>query len=50
MQMIFHILVNQKMKLKNYKKGDEIEVKVLEIKPKDQRIKFGVKQLEVRSI
>ena len=27
-------------------KGDEIEVKVLEIKPKEQRIKFGVKQLK----
>ena len=32
--------------IKKYKKGDEIEVKVLEIKPKDLRIKFGVKQLQ----
>tara|TARA_B100000700_G_scaffold314234_1_gene400508 strand:- start:2434 stop:4161 length:1728 start_codon:yes stop_codon:yes gene_type:complete len=32
--------------IKNYKKGDEIEVKVLEIKAKDQKIKFGVKQLQ----
>ncbi len=32
--------------VKKFQKGDEIEVKVLEIKPKDQRIKFGVKQLK----
>ena len=32
--------------IKKYQKGDEIEVKVLEIKAKDQRIKFGVKQLQ----
>ncbi len=32
--------------IKKYSKGDEINVKVLEIKPKDQKIKFGVKQLE----
>ncbi len=32
--------------IKKYNKGDEINVKVLEVKPKDQRIKFGVKQLE----
>ena len=32
--------------IKKYSKGDEIEVKVLEIKPKEQRIKFGVKQLQ----
>ncbi len=32
--------------IKEYNKGDEIEVKVLEIKPKEQRIKFGVKQLQ----
>ncbi len=32
--------------IKKYNKGDEIEVKVLEVKPKDQRIKFGIKQLE----
>ncbi len=32
--------------IKKYKKGDEIKVKVLEIKPKDLRIKFGVKQLQ----
>ena len=32
--------------IKKYKKGDEIEVKVLEIKPKEQKIKFGVKQLK----
>jgi len=31
--------------VKKFKKGDEIEVKVLEIKPEDQRVKFGVKQL-----
>jgi len=29
-----------------YKKGDEIEVKVIEIKSQDQKIKFGVKQLK----
>ncbi len=32
--------------IKKYNKGDEIEVKVLEIKSKDQKIKFGVKQLQ----
>ena len=32
--------------IKKYQKGDEIEVKVLEIKSKDQRIKFGAKQLQ----
>ena len=32
--------------VKKFQKGDEIEVKVLEIKPKEQRIKFGVKQLK----
>ena len=32
--------------IKKYNKGDEIEVKVLEIKPKDQKIKFGVKQIQ----
>tara|TARA_Y100000590_G_scaffold469492_1_gene657371 strand:+ start:8480 stop:10204 length:1725 start_codon:yes stop_codon:yes gene_type:complete len=32
--------------IKKYKKGDELEVKVLEIKSKDQKIKFGVKQLK----
>ena len=32
--------------IKKYNKGDEIEVKVLEIKPKEQRIKLGVKQLQ----
>ena len=32
--------------IKKYKKGDELEVKVLEIRSKDQKIKFGVKQLE----
>ena len=32
--------------IKKFNKGDEIEVKVLEVKPKDQRIKFGIKQLE----
>ena len=32
--------------IKKYKKGDELEVMVIEIKPKDQKIKFGVKQLE----
>ncbi len=31
--------------IKKYQKGDEIEVKVLEIKPKEQKIKFGLKQL-----
>ena len=31
--------------VKKYKKGDEIEVKILEVKPNEQRIKFGVKQL-----
>ena len=31
--------------VKKFKKGDEIEVKVLEIRPEDQRVKFGVKQL-----
>ena len=32
--------------VKKFQKGDEIEVKVLEVKPKEQRIKFGVKQLK----
>ena len=32
--------------IKKYNKGDEIEVKVIEVKSKDQRIKFGVKQLQ----
>ena len=32
--------------IKKYSKGDEIQVKVLEIKPKEQKIKFGVKQLQ----
>ena len=32
--------------IKKYSKGDEIDVKVLEIKPKEQKIKFGVKQLQ----
>jgi len=32
--------------IKKYKNGDEIEVVVLDIKSKDQKIKFGVKQLE----
>ena len=32
--------------MKKYSKGDEIKVKVIEIKPKDQKIKFGVKQLQ----
>ena len=32
--------------IKKYRKGDEIEVVVLDIKPKDQKIKFGRKQLE----
>tara|TARA_Y100000590_G_scaffold6038_1_gene8032 strand:+ start:4352 stop:6079 length:1728 start_codon:yes stop_codon:yes gene_type:complete len=31
--------------IKKYKKGDEIEVKVIDIKSQDQKIKFGVKQL-----
>ncbi len=31
--------------IKKYNKGDDIEVKVLDIKSKDQKIKFGVKQL-----
>ena len=32
--------------IKKYQKGDEIEAKVIEIKPKEQKIKFSVKQLE----
>tara|TARA_B100000003_G_scaffold206023_1_gene220724 strand:+ start:42 stop:1772 length:1731 start_codon:yes stop_codon:yes gene_type:complete len=32
--------------VKKYNKGDEIDVKVLEVKPQEQKIKFGVKQLE----
>ena len=32
--------------IKKYKKGDEVEVKVLEIKSQDQKIKFGMKQLK----
>ena len=32
--------------VKKFQKGDEIEVKVLEVKTKEQRIKFGVKQLK----
>ena len=44
MQMIFLILKTRD-DVKKYKKGDEIEVKILEVKPNEQRIKFGVKQL-----
>jgi len=32
--------------IKKFQKGDDLEVKVLEIKTKDQKIKFGVKQLK----
>ena len=32
--------------IKKYKKGDEIDVKLLEVKSKEQKIKFGVKQLQ----
>ena len=32
--------------IKKYKKGDELEVKVIEVKPQDQKIKFGIKQLK----
>ena len=32
--------------VKKYNKGDEVDVKVLEVKPQEQKIKFGVKQLE----
>tara|TARA_B100000579_G_scaffold289637_1_gene240429 strand:- start:1309 stop:2052 length:744 start_codon:yes stop_codon:yes gene_type:complete len=32
--------------IKKYDKGDEIEAKVIEIRVKDQKIKFGVKQLK----
>ena len=32
--------------VKKYQKGDEIEVKVIEIKPNEQKIKFGMKQLK----
>ena len=32
--------------VKKYQKGDEIEVKVIEIKPNEQKIKFGMKQLQ----
>jgi len=32
--------------VKKYQRGDEVEVKVLEIKAKEQKIKFGVKQLQ----
>ncbi len=32
--------------VKKYQKGDEVEVKVLEIKAKEQKIKLGVKQLQ----
>ena len=33
--------------IKKYQKGDNVKVKLLEIKPNDQKIKFGVKQLSV---
>ncbi len=36
---------NPEEEIKKYSKDQEIEVKVLEIKSKDQKIKFGVKQL-----
>ena len=36
--------------IKKYQKGDEIEAKVIEIKPKEQKIKFSVKQLETDPI
>ncbi len=32
--------------IKKYKKGDEVEVKVIEVKSQDQKIKFGIKQLK----
>ncbi len=32
--------------IKKYKKGDEIEVKVIDIKSGEQKIKFGIKQLQ----
>ena len=32
--------------VKKYNKGDEIDVKVLEVKPQEQKIKLGVKQFE----
>ena len=32
--------------IKKYQKGDKLEVKVLEVKPNEQKIKFGVKQLK----
>ena len=32
--------------VKKYQKGDEIEVKVIEVKPNEQKIKFGMKQLQ----
>ncbi len=31
--------------IKKYQKGDKVKVKIIEVKPKDQKIKFGVKQL-----
>ena len=31
--------------IKKYQKGDKVKVKLLEIKPTDQKIKFGIKQL-----
>jgi len=37
---------NPDEEIKKYKKGDEIEVKVLDIKSQDQKIKFGLKQLK----
>ena len=35
---------NGEEELKKYKKGDQIKVKVLEIKPQDQKIRVGLKQ------
>ena len=39
-------LNNPEEELKKYKKGDQIKVKVLEIKKDDQKIRVGLKQLE----
>ena len=38
-----------KKNLNNYKKGDKIKVKVLEIKVSDQKIRGGLRQTQLRS-
>ena len=44
--MILTYLSNGEEELNKYKKGDKINVKVLEIKPTEQKIRVGLKQTQ----